>query len=148
MMEPSFFQVRRNTLSMLLSNQVTYILLQRVQSVKLGLSKPCCLICSYVICRICKTDSLGSVSYSRHQNHVYPCTLPDDLPDEVLSETQLWVEALLKDHLTSTRFQDKLNSHLNTLHLANDSTASKETDAPMSPESPRDRRFLFDAAFF
>lgn len=133
---------------MLLSNQVTYIPLQKVQSVKLGLSKPCCLVCSYVICRICKTDNLGSVSYSRHQNQVYPCTLPDDLPDEVLSETQLWVEALLRDQLTSTKFQDRLDSRLKSLDLANDSIASKETNAPMSPESPRDLQFPFDPDFF
>lgn len=146
-----FFQVRRNhprdSLSMMSSNQITQILLQKVQSVKLGLSKPCCLICNYVICRICGNSGLSSVSYSGHHNHVYPCTLPDDLPEAVLSETRQWVEALLRSHLTSTKFQNQLNNHLKLLHVANGSTASKEADTSIrldplkSPEPPNARLF-------
>ena len=100
---------------MLLSNQITQMRLQKVQSVKLGLSKPCCLVCNYVICRICKDDRLSSVSYSGHHNHMYPCTLPDDLPEAVLSETRHWIETLLRDHLTSSEFQRQLVVHLKLL---------------------------------
>ena len=136
--DSSFFQVRRNhprdSLSMLLLNQISRMLLQKVQSVKLGLFKPCCPLCNYVICLICENDSLSSVSYSEHHNHVYPCTLPNELPDAVISETRLWVEALLRNHLTSTIFQDKLDMHLNSHHSATSSITSRETNLTISPD--------------
>lgn len=147
-----FFQVRQNyprdSVSMMSSNQITRILLQKVQSVKLGLSKPCCLICNYVICRICANSNLSSIIYSGHHNHVYPCTLPDDLPEAILSETRQWAEALLRNHLTSFKFQDRLQNHLKSRHLAKGSTASKETDASISPELPKARLFQYDKRYF
>lgn len=144
MMEPMFSQVRRNlprnSLSILLSNQITQTLSQTVHSVKLGLSEPCCPICDFVIRRICTNESLSCVSYSGHHDHVYPCTLPADLPEAVLSESRLWAEALLRNQLTSTTFQDELNNYLKPLHLANDSTTSEETNAlSISPEPEEDR---------
>lgn len=101
---------------------------------KFNLSKPSCPICNYVICRICEHDSLSSASYSGHHNHVYPCTLPDGLPEEVMSETRLWVEGLLRNNLTSTKFQDKLDIHLKSHHPATGSTSSKETYTSISPD--------------
>lgn len=106
--------------------KITQILLQKVQSVKLGLSKPCCLVCNFVICRIKEKDNRSSVSYSEYHNDVYPCTLHDNLPEAVLFETQEWVEALLRNLITSSTFQHQLNSHLKTFHIKNGSTASQE----------------------
>lgn len=98
------------------------------------MSKPCCLICNFVICRIKQNDSRSSVSYSGYHNHIYPCTLPEGLPEVVLFETREWVEILLRNHLTSSTFQHQLNRHLKESRLKTGSTASKETDASISPE--------------
>lgn len=92
------------------------------------------MICNFVICRIKENDNRSSVSYSGHHNHIYPCTLPEDLPEVVLFETRELVEILLRNHLTSSNFQHKLNRHLKTFHSKHGSTASKETDASISPE--------------
>lgn len=138
MRDLSFFQVCRNhprdLLSMLLLNQITQMLLQKVQSVKLGLSKPSCLVCDYVICRICENNSLSSVSYSGQHKHVYPCALPDNLPEPVMTKTRLWIEALLRNHLISTKFQNQLDIHIESHHPATGSTASRETYASISPD--------------
>lgn len=122
--------------------------LQKVQSVKLGLSKPCCLVCNYVLCRICKDDRLSSVSYSGHHNHVYPCTLPDDLPEAALSETRHWIETLSRDYLTSSKFQKQLAIQLKSLHLANGSNASQETNASINPELEVASLVMFPEYFF
>lgn len=87
-----------------------------------------------MICRIKENDSRSSVSYSGYHNHVFPCTLPEDLPEVVLFETREWVEILLRNHLTSITFQHQLNRHLKEFHLKTGSAASKETDASISPE--------------
>ena len=140
-MDRSLFQVRRNhprdSLSMLLSNQISQMPLQKVQSVKLGLSEPCCLVCNYVLCRICKDDRLSSVSYSGHH-----------LPEAVLSETRHWIETLLRDYLTSSKFQKQLAIHLKSLHLANGSNASQETNASISPELEVASLVMFPEDFF